>query len=358
MATRKEVTIYDIARALNLSPSTVSRGLNGNPAIRKITIRRIKETAESMGYQRNTFASNLRENRSNTIGVILPRLDSQFQASVVAGIEKVVQNSGFNLIISQSRESADKEKESIQTMYNSRVDGLLISLACNTCNMEHLNVFLRKEIPVVLFDRVKEHPGRKLTQVIINNVKAGYQATRHMIEQGCKSILFVSDDLTSNVYSERLEGYRKALVEAGIAYRNEQVLVTQLDEGSGERTLEYMKRKRLRPDGIFVCNDTSAVSVICSLKQSGFRVPQDVAVVGFNDVPISRVIDPALSTIRYPGFEMGETAAATLIEMMGREEEVLAKTILLEHSLIVRQSSVRKGGGVGASVEKIKAAPD
>ncbi|MGW8316032.1 MAG: LacI family DNA-binding transcriptional regulator [Bacteroidales bacterium] len=342
MTVKKEVTIYDIAEKLHISASTVSRGLRNHPAIRKETIRRIKEAAESMGYQQKTFASNLRKNRSNTIGVILPRLDSNFQSSVVAGIEKKVNQYGYNLIISQSRESKEKEDANIDTMYNSRVDGLLASLACDTCDLGHFNNMLRKGIPVVLFDRVKDHPDYSCSRVIIDNVKAGMDATMHLVEEGCHRIMYVGDNLISSVYAERHQGYQKALTESHLPFEPDLTFVTTLDEDSGERVLARIRELGDPPDGIFAANDTSAVSVIYALKQAGFSVPEHVAVVGFNDVHIARVIDPPLTTIRYPGEEMGEVAAATLIEQLHSTGPVVTKTVVLDHQLIIRKSSLRK----------------
>ncbi len=341
MISKKEVTIYDIAKALNLSASTVSRGLRNHPAIRKDTIRRVMDAAQSMGYQQNPFARNLRKNRSNTIGVILPRLDSSFQSSVISGIEKTVNQKGYNLIISQSRESGEKEKANIITMYNSRVDGLLISLACDTTNLDHLDRFLKKGIPVVFFDRVKERPNCQCTSVVIDNEKAGYEATEHLIRQGCKRILLLSGNLLSNVYSHRHHGYTQALLQNGLSHDPQLTLLDVLNEESGERTVSRLLQMEQRPDGIFAANDTSAVAIICALKKAGIRVPEDIAVVGFNNVHISRVIDPGLTTIHYPGPEMGEMAASTLIDMLNSDDPVIKKTIVLEHKLIIRNSSLR-----------------
>jgi len=342
MSFKKEVTIYDIAKTLKLSASTVSRGLRDHPAIRKETARRIKEAALAMGYQHNPFASNLRKNRSNTIGVILPRLDSNFQSSVVAGIEKQVNQEGFNLIISQSRESKERENASILTMFNSRVDGLLVSLACDTCDLKHFDKMLRKGIPVVLFDRVKSHPDYHCSKVVIDNLKAGYDATSHLLEQGCRRIMFVSDNLESNVYFDRQQGYRRALSEFKLPFDPEMSFITSLDEDSGERVVKRLLEMGDRPDGIFAANDTSAVSIICHLKKYGIRVPGDIAIVGFNDVHISRVIDPPLTTIHYPGFEMGEMAASTLIGILSSSDPVITKTVVLDHKLIVRKSSLKQ----------------
>jgi LacI family transcriptional regulator len=343
MSVRKEVTIYDIAKTLRLSASTVSRALRDHPAIRKETVRRIKETAQSMGYQQNAFASNLRKNRSNTIGVILPRLDSNFQSAVVAGIEKRVNQNGFNLIISQSRESMEKEKANITTMYNSRVDGLLVSLACDTCDLGHFDKMFSKGIPMVLFDRVKDHPNYKCSKVVIDNVKAGLDATAHLLDQGCRRIMFVGDNLTSNVYADRHVGYKQALLSRQLPCDPVMTFITTLDEESGERVLERMLELKDRPDGIFAANDTSAVSIICQLKNAGIRVPEDIAVVGFNNVHIARVIDPPLTTIHYPGEEMGEMAASTLIEILNSPDPVITKTVIMDHRLIIRKSSLKQG---------------
>jgi LacI family transcriptional regulator len=296
----------------------------------------------AMGYQQNTFASNLRKNRSNTIGVILPRLDSNFQSSVIAGIEKIVSQEGYNLIISQSRESMDKEKKSVQTLYNSRIEGLLISLACDTCKLDHLNTLYKKGIPIIFFDRVQEHPLYKSSKVVIDNVKAGFDGTEHLIGQGCTRIVYLSDNKKSNVYAERFYGYKEALAKYHIPFDPELVFEDRLNEESGKRTVSKLLRLNLFPDGVFAANDTSAVSIICQLKKAGIKVPGDVAVVGFNDVHVSRIIDPSLTTIHYPGMEMGEVAASTLIETLHSKETSTTKKIVLDHRLIIRESSRKR----------------
>jgi LacI family transcriptional regulator len=341
MNNRKEVTIYDIAKVLNLSASTVSRGLRGHSVIKKDTRRKITNTAVAMGYQQNAFARNLRKNRSNTIGVILPRLNSSFQSSVVAGIEKEVSKREYTLIISQSRESVEKEKTNISTMFSSRVDGLIISLASDTENLAHLDRFLKKRIPVVLYDRVKENPGCECIKVVIDNELAGYDAVTHLIEQDCKRILFLGGNLKSNVYNDRHRGYKRALAEHGLPFDQELTLEDTLDEGSGKRTVEKMLNMNTRPDGIFAVNDTSAVAIIYNLKELGIKVPEDVAVVGFNNVYISRVFHPSLTTVDYPGEEMGKIAASTLIELLDSDKPFIPRTIVLNHKLIIRDSSVR-----------------
>src|SRR5205085_10019250 len=199
MSQLKDVTIYDIAEVLSLSPATVSRGLKDHPGLRKDTKRRIVETALKMGYQQNMFARNLRRKKSNTIGVIVPRLNSYFMSTVIAGIEKAANNAGYNLIIAQSQEQFKKEVAGVNTMYNSRVDGLLVSLSYDTRNTEHFDTIRNKQIPLIFFDRVTDYPN--CTSVVIDNVKAGYDATMHLIEQGCKRIAHVGGSMNRNVYA-------------------------------------------------------------------------------------------------------------------------------------------------------------
>lgn len=340
MTSDRDVTIYDIANALGISASTVSRGLKNHPHVRKEMKKKILLTARKMGYQKNRFASNLRQKHTSTIGVIIPRLDSYFMSTVISGMEKVANDSGYNLIISQSQESFRKESASVATLFNSRVDGMLISLSYETTDLEHLNIVFKKRIPVVFFDRIHDHPGCK--SVVINNFKAGYEATSHLIEQGCKKILHIGGCLQRNVYSDRYNGFLQALRDNGLEANPDTLIVSDLSHKSGLEIARNLLQRKQLPDGIFASNDTSAVAVICGLKEAGIRIPEDICVVGFNNDPISRVVEPNLTTISYPGHEMGQIAAITLINILKGQQSEMLNTIVLSHSLIVRQSSLRK----------------
>ena len=336
----KDITIYDIAKVLNISPATVSRGLKDHPGIRKDTKKRILHAAHKMGYQQNTFASNLRRKSSNTIGVIVPRLDSNFMSSAIAGMVKVANGAGYNLIISQSQESAKKEIASTKTMFNSRVDGLLISLSAETMNFEHFGILFNKHIPIIFFDRVAEFPN--CTSIVINNERAGYDATAHLIEQGCKKIVHITGNLHRNVYADRLKGYKNALAEKQIAFDSSLLFSNNLSDTAGAEVAKEILKMSPLPDGVFAANDTSAVACIRELKQARIKIPQDIAVVGFNNDPISKVIEPNLTTINYPGEEMGELAATTLINGLKNPSASNLNTMVIRHELIVRQSSLKK----------------
>lgn len=340
---KKEITIYDIAEQLKLSPSTVSRGLQDHPAINKNTKQKIVDLAFELGYRSNKFASNLRKQRTNTIGVIIPKLDSLFMSSVISGVEKIANNAGYNLIISQSFESQEKEQTNASTMYNSRVDGLIISLSNETKDFKHLEMFIDKGIPLIFFDRVTDNP--LTTKVIIDNFKAGYVATSHLIEQGCKNIIHITGNLARNVYRDRFEGFKKALNEHDMNFTAGSIISNTLREEDINECFEndILKRKDL-PDGIFIANDFAAAFTIVKIKEAGLRVPEDIAVIGFNNDLISKVTEPSISTINYPGKEMGESVAKILVNQLEEKENTsITSTIILDTQLIVRESSLKNG---------------
>jgi LacI family transcriptional regulator len=341
MKTTKDVTIYDVAKELNISPSTVSRGLKDHPHIHKDTKKRIMAAAKEMGYQQNKFASSLRKRRTETIGVVVPKLNSYFMATVISGIEKVTNKNGYGLIISQSQESGKQETACVSTLFDSSVDGVLISLAFDTKNLDHFNKLFKKDIPVVFFDRVPDCNG--CMSVIIDNYKAGYEATVHLIEQGCKKIIHLGGNLLRNVYSERFRGYRQALHDNDIEFNQKLVFISDLTAQAGRDIMKKVLKMNLLPDGVFAANDTSAVATILEMQEAGIRVPDEIAVVGFNNEPVSQVISPNLTTVDYPAREIGEIAATALMDKLNNTQSISYSTIVLKHSLIVRQSSLRKG---------------
>lgn len=339
MKAGREITIYDVARELNLSPSTISRGLRAHPLINKDTVKRIRETAEKMGYQQNKFASNLRLQRTNTLGLVVPRLNSFFISAVISGIEKITNSNGYGLIISTSQESANQEKSSIHTLFNSRVDGIMVSLASDTSDLEHFDVVFRKNIPVVFFDRVIKREG--CLNVMIDNYQAGYEVTTHLVQQGCKRIVHMGGNLLRNVYNDRYEGYRKALSDNGIKFSKDLVFTGDLSRSSALETAGQIMKMRPLPDGIFTSNDASAASIIIELLRAGIRIPEDICVAGFNNEPVSEIIRPNLTSVNYPAEETGEIVAKSLIDILENRRNSSSDTIVLNHQLIIRESSQR-----------------
>jgi LacI family transcriptional regulator len=341
MSGSKEVTIYDLAKKLKISPATVSRALKDHPQISKKTKKKIFDLVEEMGYRSNHFARNLRNQKTNTIGVIVPRLNSNFMSSVISGIEQVANNKGYNLIISQSSESAVKEAANAKTLFNNRVDGLLVSLAYNTKDLEHFDSFFKKNIPVIFFDRVMEH--KNCTNILIDNVTAAFTATKHLIDQGCRRIVHITAMPKQNVYVDRLKGYKEALAASGIPFHEEDVIINTLSFEDGIQAAAIIRKMDPLPDGVFVSNDTCAVACMRTLKQDGIRIPEDIAFVGFNNDPVSRVIEPNLSTIDYSGHRMGEIAARYLTDhLTGTSNLGMTNTIIMRSEFIERESSQKK----------------
>jgi LacI family transcriptional regulator len=336
----KEITIYDIANSLKISPATVSRALNNHDAISSNTKALIHAKAEEMGYRSNKFASNLRKQKTNTIGVIVPRLNSTLMSTILAGMEKVANEAGYNLLITQSLESFKKEISNVKTMFNSRVDGLMVSVSYDTEGYEHFKSFIDKKIPLIFFDRTLDKS--ECLNIVIDNIKGGYDATKHLLEQGCKNIIHVTGNLKRNIYADRLKGYKQALEEFGVPFKEHNIFETDLTTEAGKKVVQAIKLSEEKIDGIFVTNDFCAVTCMGMLKKMGYSVPKDIAVVGFNNDPLTEIITPSLSTVYYPGKEMGEIAAKSMINHLNGLMDIgHTNYIVLKSELIVRDSSSR-----------------
>jgi LacI family transcriptional regulator len=340
MAEKRDITIYDLADKLNISAATVSRALNNHQGIKEKTRKRINDLAVEMGYRSNNFASNLRRQKTNTIGVIVHELNSTFITSVLSGIEKVATTANYDIIIGHSAESSIKESANAGNFFHKRVDGLIASLAYDTEQLAHFDPYFNKKIPLVFFDRVpKNSSGIK---VVIDNYKAGFEATEHLIAQGCQHIYHITASLNRNVYADRVEGYKDALSKHGLAYSDDQLIITDFGEAASLEVAAKLIDKEIKPDGLFVSNDFCAAICIQSFKDAGLRVPGDIAVVGFNNDVISKIIEPKLTTVNYCGREMGEVAARSLINSLnGIVTTGHTDTITLKAELIIRASSQR-----------------
>jgi LacI family transcriptional regulator len=336
----KEITIYDIADKLKISAATVSRGLKDDPLVNHKTKKLIVDAAEEMGYRSNSMASNLRNKKSNIIGVIVPRLNSSFMSDVIAGIEKVVNDDNYNLFISQSLETMKKEIGNAKAMLNNRVEGLLVSLAYDTTDIQHFEPFIKRKVPVVFFDRVFEHPS--CPQIYIDNYKAAREITTHLIDQGCKRIVHITANLLRSVYSERFNGYKKAFEEHQLEFDENLLIINDLSSRAGIDAAEQILKMPVLPDGVFVANDICAISCMQTLKKHGVKIPQDIAFAGFNNDPTACVVEPNLTTINYKGYEIGEAAAKLMVAHLNNHNVKQMHSVVLRSELIVRESSLRK----------------
>lgn len=341
MKKAKEVTIYDIADRLNVSIATVSRALKDDPVVSKKTRKKVYEVAEEMGYRSNHFARNLRQQHTLTIGLIVHELNSNFITSVLAGIEKVTAEAGYDLIITHSSESVDKEAANAENLFHKRVDGVIASLSFDTEDLSHFQRFVDKGVPVIFFDRVEQNSDN--TVVIIDNYKCGYQATKHLIEQGCKRIAHITSSLKRNVYAQRYRGYRDALFDNGVPFEDNLLIINDLSEQKAVESANQLLKLDPLPDGIFITNDFVAAVCIRTLKEHGINIPEEIAIVGFNNDAIGKLIEPQLTTIDYPGKEMGEITARNLIDhLLGISNIHNTNAIIVNSKLIIRKSSLKK----------------
>ena len=343
MPKEKDITIYDLAKELNISAATVSRGLKNYPSISSETKKRIHDLANARGFRLNNFASSLRKNKTLTIGVMVHELNSSFMVSVLSGIENVLGGTEYDILITHSAEHGHKEITNARNLFQKRVDGLIASLAFDTPDLHHFNPFIEKKIPVVFFDRVEENTGG--AKVIIDNFKGGYDITKHLISQGCKRIAHLTADLNRNVYQKRFDGYKAALKEAGIPYDEKLLFVTTLKKEENIAAARKMMKMKQRPDGLFAASgDFPAALCIQIFKEAGIKVPKDIAVAGFNNDAVSTIIEPHLTTINYSGFRMGEIAAKLLLDHLTGEADIsLTNTIVMNAEMIIRASSLKKG---------------
>ncbi|MEM7551226.1 MAG: LacI family DNA-binding transcriptional regulator [Bacteroidota bacterium] len=336
-----QVTIKDLARELNISPSTVSRALKDHPDISPDTKKAVNELAKKLNYHPNAVALSLRKSKTNTIGVIIPEIVHFFFSTVISGIEEVAYASGYNVMVCQSNEIYDREVTDTYALLASRVDGMLVSISRETTNMEHLKEIQDRGVPLVFFDRVFE--GIDASQVVVDDEKGAYDATCHLIEMGYQDIAHVSGPPGLLISKMRMNGYKKALQEHNIDVRED--LIFEASMGSKEEAYEKIKSKLvngLKLDAVFAHSDMCAYGALLAVQESGMKVPEDCGIVGFSDWQFSAFLNPSLTTVMQPGYEMGRAAAELFIKESKTEEDVSPEKIVLSTELIIRDSSKRK----------------
>ncbi len=335
-------TLKDIAQQLGITVATVSRALKDYPDISPATKKAVLELAEKLKYRPNPIALNLRNSRSHVIGVIVPEIVHYFFSSVISGIIDVADQVGYSVMLCQTNESYQREMRETTLLLNSRVDGLLISLSDGTSSFEHLNEFLEHNIPLVMFDKVCEELN--VSKVIVDDYVGAFEAVEHLILQGKRRIALIRGPLISSTNKLRAKGYFDALQKHGIQVNEAYVM----ESGKGA-TLEEGSRISIQlldlpepPDAIFSVADAAAIGALNTVKRLGKKVPEDIAVVGFSNWEMASVVEPPLSSVYQPGYEMGQVSARLLleqIEALQNEQEIIPVTKTLPTRLIVRASS-------------------
>lgn len=339
----KIVTLKDIAEQLNISVTTVSKALKDYPDVSKKTKLRVKELAKTLNYRPNAFAVHLRTKESKTIGLVIPVIVHHFFSNVIRGIISQAEKKGYLVIILQSNESYELEKKQIDLLLSQRVDGILISLANGTANFNHLNDIIDQGKPLVMFDKIAKIIN--CSKVIIDDRKAAYTATQHLIDIGCKRIAHFRGALLPQNSIDRFLGYKKALSDNNIPYDPSLVYICECGDMSfeeGKKNIIQLLEDHDDVDGIFINTDLVAIGAMTELNARGIKIPDDISIVGFSNWFMSSVISPTLTTIDQPGFKMGKTAFKQLykeIKKLRNNIAVTPKIIELETELVVREST-------------------
>ena len=337
----KGITIKDIGRELGMSPSTVSRALTGSEVVKKETREVIQKYAKEHGYVPNYTALSLKNRSTKTIGVIVPVIIHEFFAFIIRGIEDYAYANNYSVIICSSHNSYEREVMDTKTLTNGRVDGILACIGRETKKYDHFDDVIESHIPLVFFDNVRNEI--KSPKVVIDDLDAGYKATKHLIEQGCKKIVFIGgpEHLLTNI--NRLAGFKKAYNEASLDFNKN--LILNIGDGDDFDEGKALCENLLTTDefdGLFAATDMIAIGAMKALKKANKRIPEDVAVIGFSNWTISKIYEPSLSTISQPGYEMGYQAAEMLIHQIKTDGiDLTEKRHVLGTEVVPRESSQR-----------------
>ena len=330
---KPQITIKDIARALKVSPSTVSRALKDNPDISLETRKLIQSYANEQNYKPNALALNLRTSRSNTIGVIIPQLVHHFFSCVLSGIEETAAKAGYNILVAQSNEKYEQEVKIVYSFLGARVCGVITSLAKDTAQYDHYQELLDNNIPIVFYDRICT--GVNTERVVVDDYAGSFAAVEYMIQTGCKRIFFYSADPHLEITKNRRNGYLDAMKKYKIPVDNSMIKFCDTREQAIAITPDLLEQPN-RPDGFFAINDETASGILYSCKLIGLRVPDEVSICGFTDGAIAQSTDPKLTTVEQHGEEVGKSAITLLIDKIEGNSEMKSSNKIVRTNLVVR----------------------
>jgi LacI family transcriptional regulator len=311
----KKHSIEYIAKSLQLSPATVSRVLNNHPHVRQSTRSRVMTLVEKVGYRRNAMASGLRTNKTMTIGLIVPRVSMFVHAEIITIIQNGLHAHGYNLIICQSNDSVEMEKDLTHTLYASRVDAVIAACTLFTTDFRHFDILTQNNIPVVFYDRV---PVAPYPACIIkgDDFRGAYLATSHLAQLGSKRISYISGPLDCNIYIDRYKGFQKALAQYNLPLNEQMVYFHELNVENARRAMHRLFAKEHPPDAIFAANDVTALTALEFAKEIGISVPKDLRIVGYSNDPRSSIVSPSITTVeQFPGL-IGKAVVTELLKIL------------------------------------------
>jgi len=336
---KSKATLKQIAKELHVSVSTVSKALNDSPEISEQTKAKVKEYAKLKNYKPNVIGLNLKNRKTKTIGVIIPNILNSFFAKVFTGIEKVAEEKGYNVITCISNESLEKEINTLEMLSNGTIDGFILSVseeAQKLNEFSHFNDIINEGTPIVMFDRISEEVN--CDKVIVDDFESSVNATEHLINSGCKKIALFSSIDNLSVGKLRAQGYLKALEKNGIPINDVNIILTDSEDDFDKKAQLLFDKHKI--DGIFAVDEHASVSAIKLGLKNGYKIPEELSVIGFADGVWSRRLSPSLSTVSQHGPEIGEAAAKLLIEELeSKDEEYKHKTTVIKTELRQREST-------------------
>jgi LacI family transcriptional regulator len=333
-----KVTIKILAKQLQLSPGSVSKALKDSYEISAQTKKRVYKLAQKLNYVPNLYASSLRKKKSKTIAVVLPEVDDSFFSLAIKGIEAEAQNEGYHVLIYLTHESVAKEKAIFEEFKSGRVDGVIISISRETRTSGHFLDLQKTGIPIVFFDRVFEDIDT--AKVITNDYESGYKAAQHLIEKGCKRLTFLSISKYLSIINNRMKGYKKALTDHNMTIGSNTLFCTN-DHIKDLQALKELMNKKKHPDGIIASVEGLIIMIYEVCHQLHLSIPGDVKIIGFSNLPSAVVLNPALTTITQPAYEMGKVAASLLLKALEKNTFKLNKeNIILSSTLNIRESTM------------------
>ena len=334
---KRQVTIKDIAEKLGISPSTVSRSLKDHPDISIKTRNAVKELAKLLGYKPNLIALNLKNSRTNTIGLIVPEVEHYFFSKIISGIEDIAYENNYNVLVVQSNESYLREVLNSHTLLGNRVDGMLVSFSKETKDFAHFQQIIDNEIPIVFYDRAIDN--LKADMVVVDDYTGAFDAVNHLINRGCKRIAFYSAPQHLHIGKDRLQGYIDALEKHGITYDKNLVYSCDTFESAVKISNSVLKKVD-RPDGIFAVNDLTALGVMKVANKMGIKIPDELKIVGFENSKSAVISEPELSSVDQFGYDLGKKAMTILLDhMKGGTIDYEPVKHVIKTKLITRASS-------------------
>ncbi len=334
-----KVNIKFLAQKLSMAPSTVSRALNDSYEISQATKDRVLQLAKELNYQPNPYARSLRAHKSKTIGVIIPERINNFFSQVIDGIEEITREYGYHLLVYNSHEDVEQEKKIISYLLSGRVDAIVMSVSSQTKSSEHLQLVQKQDIPLLFFDRIAlDIPT---TKFITNDYQSGYDATQHLIANGCQKICFLLLSLEITIGKERLRGYLDAIKSSKLSFDESWIIQCSQNEQANFDLLKALLYPLNRPDGIVSSVEKLAVTAYHVVKETKLKIPQDLKIISFSNMRIADLLDPPLSTISQPANEIGHQCAKLLMKKLADSSklEITDQTIVLDSKIEFRKSS-------------------